>query len=153
MQCDDCAIKNLIYRYAELIDRGELREVATLFRRGRVVTTDGSGREQVATGEEAVYRMYAAFTRLYPPAGTPLCMHMTSNVAVEVEADGGNATASCYAVVFQAAQQFPLQPVIGVRYRDRFEKTEGGWHFSERRLEPILYGDLSRHLLQPVPGA
>jgi hypothetical protein len=151
MPCDSCDIKNLIYRYADCIDRGALREAAALFRHGRVITTDGAGREHVAEGEDAVYRMYTAFTRLHPPSGTPLSMHMTSNVSVAVAADGGTASASCYAVVFQAVEGFPLQPVIGVRYRDRFEQSASGWHFTERRLEPLLYGDLSRHLLQPVP--
>ncbi len=31
MECDVCAIKNLIYRYAELTDHGELDRVAGLF--------------------------------------------------------------------------------------------------------------------------
>ncbi len=31
MECDVCAIRNLIYRYAEHMDRGELDRVGALF--------------------------------------------------------------------------------------------------------------------------
>jgi hypothetical protein len=74
---------------------------------------------------------------------------------VDVAADGATATAQSYAVVFQAVDDFPLQPIIGVRYYDTFAndtlaKSAGGWRFTERKIESHLFGDLSRHLLQPV---
>jgi hypothetical protein len=51
-------------------------------------------------------------------------------------------------MVFQALEEFPLQPIIGVRYHDRFARTGAGWRFAERRIDTRLVGDLSRHLLQ-----
>jgi hypothetical protein len=43
------------------------------------------------------------------------------------------------------APAFPLQPIFAGFYTDRFERTNGDWHFVERRIRPDLVGDLSRH--------
>ena len=75
---------------------------------------------------------------------------MTTNVIVEVEEGGLIASSRSYAVVFQAVDDFPLQPIIGVRYYDSFSKASGSWAFSERKIASYLMGDLSQHLLQPM---
>jgi hypothetical protein len=150
MQCDTCAIKNVIYQYADYLDRGDLGSVAQLFAHGRILAAGSDGQESAIVGAEAVGAMYRNFTRLYEDNGTPHTKHMTTNVMVDLEEDGVGASARSYAVVFQAVDGFPLQPIIGVRYYDRFEKVGGQWRFSERRIESELFGDLSRHLLQPV---
>ena len=147
MGCDRCAIKQLIYQYAHYLDAGNFKAVAELFNRGRIIAS-GQGGEGAVEGAAAVAALYASFTRLYDDDGTPHTLHMTSNVVVEAEDDAEIARAQSYAVVFQAVEGFPLQPVIGVRYHDRFGKTEQGWHFLERRIDTRLVGDLSRHLLR-----
>ena len=150
MQCDTCAIKNLVYQYADHIDRGELDAVASLFADGRILASSGDGEVDEVVGSEAIAAMYHGFTRLYEDNGTPHTQHVTTNVIVDLDADGPGAGARSYAVVFQAVDDFPLQPIIGVRYYDRFRKHGGEWRFSERRIEMHLFGDLSRHLLQSV---
>lgn len=155
MQCDSCDIKNLIYRYADHIDRGKLDDLAALFSGGRLLAVTGDGAVTEIAGEQAILQMYKSFTRLYDDNGTPHTKHVTTNVMVDVAADGATATAQSYAVVFQAVDDFPLQPIIGVRYYDTFAndtlaKDAGGWRFTERKIESHLFGDLSRHLLQPV---
>ena len=155
MTCDSCDIKNLVYRYADLIDRGELRALAGLFRRGCVIGVDAAGNRNAMEGEDAVYGIYKSFTRIYPDNGTPHTKHVTTNVMVEVDDAAGTASASSYAMVFQSLDDFPLQPIIGVRYADRFARDEDGWYFTERQIESDQFGDLSRHLLQTMgePGA
>jgi len=148
MSCDHCAIKNLIYQYAHHIDNGDLDAVAAMFDQGRVVAVDGQGRDTSIVGAEAVLALYRSFARIYDDNGTPHTLHMTSNVLVDVEGSGGSASAISYAMVFQALEEFPLQPIIGVRYYDRFARTGAGWRFAERRIDTRLVGDLSRHLLQ-----
>ena len=150
MSCDRCDIKNLIYQYADYIDRGDLDSAAALFSDGKLIAAGTDGEETEFAGAAAVHALYSAFTRLYPDDGSPHTLHMTTNVIVDVEAGTDRASAKSYAVVFQAVEDFPLQPIIGVRYHDRFEKSDGEWRFSERRIETHLIGDLSRHLLQPV---
>lgn len=150
MQCDSCDIKKQIYRYADFLDRGDLASVAALFEGGRLIALMEGGTESEIVGEQAIHNMYRSFTRLYADNGTPHTLHMTSNIMVEVEEGGLIASARSYAVVFQAVDDLPLQPIIGVRYYDKFSKTSGSWAFSERKIESYLIGDLSRHLLQPM---
>ena len=65
---------------------------------------------------------------------------------MEVDEDGDTATAqSCY-VVFQATGKLPLQPIVAGRYNDRFENTNGAWHFAERVIHVDQLGELSEHL-------
>jgi 3-phenylpropionate/cinnamic acid dioxygenase small subunit len=145
VSCDHCAIKNLIYQYAHHIDDGDLEAVAAMFDQGRIVAVDGQGRDTSIVGAEAVLALYRSYTRIYDDSATPHTLHMTSNVLVEVGGDSANA--SSYAVVFQALEDFPLQPIIGVRYYDEFVRTGTGWRFAKRRIDTQLVGDLSRHLL------
>jgi hypothetical protein len=39
-----------------------------------------------------------------------------------------------------------LQPIIAGQYRDRFEKVDAAWRFTERIIHPDLIGDLARHM-------
>ncbi|MCB1728893.1 MAG: nuclear transport factor 2 family protein [Pseudomonadales bacterium] len=149
MECASCAIKQLIYQYAHYLDGGDLAAVAGLFSRGKIIAAGGEG-DTTIEGAEAVAALYASFTRLYPDDGTPHTLHLTSNIVVDLEDDGAAAGAQSSAVVFQAVDGFPLQPIIGVRYEDRFRKAPGGWYFTERRIDTRLVGDLSKHLLRGV---
>ncbi len=133
-------IKNLIYRYAELIDEGDLAGVAQLLGRARFLGPDGS---EQGSGAEAIEALYRSFTRLYPD-GTPLSHHVTTNVLVEV--DGDAATARSYFTVFQATPDLPLQPIMAGRYIDTFARDTQGWYFSSRQMKPRLAGNLSAHL-------
>ncbi len=150
MSCDICEIKNLIYQYAHSLDDGDLDAVADLFRHGSIVGVASDGSEAVNTGVDAVREMYQRFTRLYPDTGTPHTLHHTSNVVVKVDDSGERASARSYAVVFQSLEDFPMQPIIGVRYEDSFHKVENCWFFDRRRIDSRLFGDLSRHLLQAM---
>lgn len=151
MSCDHCVIKNLIYQYAHHIDAGDLDAVAAMFDQGRIVAVDGQGRDAPIVGAQAVLNLYRSFTRIYEDDATPHTLHLTSNVLVEVGAQGDSASAKSYAIVFQALDTFPLQPIIGVRYYDEFVRAGAGWRFAERRIDTHLVGDLSRHLLRDSP--
>ena len=150
MQCDICLIRNLVYRYADLVDRGDFTAVAELLADATILTGAPGSDSPEVVGVEAVEAMYRSFARLYEDDGTPHTLHVTTNVLVEICEDSGSASARSYAMVFQAVDDFPLQPIIGVRYYDRFQKSGVEWRFAERRIESRLAGDLSRHLLQPM---
>ena len=145
MTADDYfAIQNLIYRYCERLDRGDFEGVARLFEHAALHVP---ARDAPLRGVAAIAALYSQFTRLYPDSGTPKTRHVTSNVIIEP--DGENAArAQSYVLVHQATEQLPLQPIIGGRYYDRFERIAGAWRFSERRMEIDLFGNLSAHLLQ-----
>lgn len=137
---DSRSIENLIYRYAERIDAGDLPGVAALFRHGRIEAVPGV----FVDGEDQVRRLYESSTRLYED-GTPRTRHMTTNVAIEL--DGTTATARSYYTVFQQTDELPLQPIISGHYHDSFHRLEGEWWFDTRQMFVDLTGDLSHHLL------
>ncbi|MFZ0904054.1 MAG: nuclear transport factor 2 family protein, partial [Mycobacterium sp.] len=81
-------ITNLIYRYAELLDGGDLDAVADLFAHGRICGVENGPPETVFTGTAGVRKMYEMATRIYDD-GTPKTKHNTSNVQLEIDEAGG----------------------------------------------------------------
>lgn len=144
---DSRQIENLIYRYAELIDEGDLQGVAELFRHGAIVSPAHNTRRE---GVEEVLEMYRLSCRLHEPSRTPLTRHVTTNVIVEV--DGEQAGARSYYTVFQATDALPLQPIIAGHYRDTFHRVDGRWCFETREMYVDLIGDCSEHLLYSTQG-
>lgn len=140
------AIENLLYRYAELIDNGDFAGVGQLFARGAISSATMEGRVE---GAAAVQRMYEAYTRVYED-GTPRTQHTTTNVAIEVDEAAGTAQARLRFSVLQQLPDFPLQTIIAGRYFDTFARDKDGWYFVERRMQPELFGDLSRHLMMEL---
>ena len=147
---EDCRqIENLIYRYAEQIDSGNLEGVAELFRNAEIVSSAHDSRR---AGFDEVLQMYQLSCRLYETSGTPLTKHLTTNVIIELEANGVNASARSYYTVIQATESLPLQPIISGRYEDRFRKVNSRWMFVRREMFVDLIGDCSAHLLYDATG-
>jgi hypothetical protein len=140
-------VTNLLHLYAELMDLGRLEEVAALFDHADV--TFGGGR--VVRGGAAMLAEWRAFVRIYP-CGTPRTKHVITNAIVAIDADAQSATCRSYYTVFQQTPALPLQPIITGRYYDTFACVAGGWRFATRDYSLVdLVGDLSQHLLLPVP--
>ena len=134
------AITNLVYRYATLIDRGDLQGVGELFAHGSVDTGDGTQ----LRGTDAVRDMYDVVI-LYPD-GTPRTRHVTTNLTIEVDEDAGTGSCHSYVTVFQQTEVFPLQPVYQNRYEDTFVRVDGTWRFAHRLMCDHRPGDTSHHL-------
>jgi 3-phenylpropionate/cinnamic acid dioxygenase small subunit len=143
---DAAQITNLLYRYAELMDAGDLLGAATLFAKARVKTGGGASIE----GSQPLLELWQAHVKIYP-CGTPRTRHMITNAIVEIDEAGGTATCrSCY-TVYQATPDLPFQAICGGRYHDVFSREDGNWHFSGRDYSMLDFvGDLSQHLLIPV---
>ncbi len=140
---DDEAIRALIHEYAFRIDAGDLDGVAALFAHAEL---GSSIRPERMKGAEQARRNYTGVI-LYEN-GTPCTMHCITNVTITIEGDA-LASARSYFTVIQTVADFPLQPIIAGQYRDRFEKHDGSWRFTERIIHPDLIGDLTRHM---TPG-
>jgi 3-phenylpropionate/cinnamic acid dioxygenase small subunit len=140
------AIENLLYRYAECIDDGDLEAVAQLFSNGSI---NAEAMPEPATGATEVLAMYRASTRLYADNGTPHTQHIVSNPIIEIETGGQFATSRSRFTVMQATPELALQAIITGRYHDRLQKIESQWYFAERKMKPELLGNLSQHLLFP----
>jgi 3-phenylpropionate/cinnamic acid dioxygenase small subunit len=138
-------IENLVYRYAELIDAGDLDGVATLFTHGRICGMENGPPETVFTGATGVRKMYEMATRLYED-GTPKTKHMTTNVQIHVDDAAGTAYGSAYYCVTQATPELPLQIIITGHYKDTFHRIGDAWWFETRIMFIDQVGDTSRHL-------
>jgi hypothetical protein len=141
-------VANLIARYAELIDAGDFEGLASLLGHAGVGGDDGPS---LLTGREALRKLFVATTRLYPD-GTPGTKHVTTNLIIEIDDEATTAAARSYFTVLQAVPGLPLQPILAGRYRDRFERADGAWRFSERRYLIDLVGDVSQHMLTGLPS-
>ena len=137
------AIENLLYSYADAIDAGDYEAIGELFAHGCIALEDGT---PIATGAAGVTALYAATTRKYPD-GTPRTHHVTTNPLIELGEDGTTAVCRSRFTVFQQTEVVALQPIIAGHYTDSFVRADGEWRFTERRMRPTLYGDLSQHLL------
>ncbi len=144
---DGVLIGNLVARYAELVDDGDFDGVADLLADAGVGDGDGSA---LLRGRDAIAAMFRDTTRRYAD-GTPRTKHVTTNLILEVDAEAGRAAARSYWTVLQAVEGLPLQPILAGRYHDRFARSGGAWRFTERRYSIDLVGDVSRHMLSPLP--
>jgi 3-phenylpropionate/cinnamic acid dioxygenase small subunit len=137
-------IADLVYRYAELLDAGDLDGVAALFS----FATWGSGtRAERLEGAGQVRRAYDGVI-LYED-GTPHTKHVITNLVIEHDDGSTHASSRSYFTVLQAHEGV-LQPIIAGRYEDRFENVDGQWRFAERIIHPDLQGDLSHHMRGPT---
>jgi len=142
---DTDRIRNLLGRYCELIDSGDLDGVGALFARGILADEHG---QPFAQGAEEVAGFYGRSMQMY--AGRPGTKHMVSNTVFDEPDSDGTVTAHSSYVVFQATDALPLQPMAAGRYQDRFgRERDGRWHFVERRFLIDLVGDMSHHWSGP----
>ncbi len=142
MSASAVEITNLLYRYAELIDAGDLTGAAALFTHAKIKM---AGSEQ-PQDNQAVLAVWRNYMRIYP-CGTPRTKHVITNPIVEIDEAAGRATCRSYYTVLQATDDLPLQAVAAGRYHDAFERVDGAWRFSYRDYSLLdLKGDLSGHL-------
>lgn len=140
-------VRNLLGRYCECIDAGDLAGVGDLFAHGSLAAGDGPA---FASGASAVAAFYAETVALHD--GRPGAKHLVVDTVLDVSAGDGTITARSSYLVLQAVDGLPLQPIITGRYVDRFARThtdDGSWHFLERRFHVDQVGDLTHHLARP----
>jgi 3-phenylpropionate/cinnamic acid dioxygenase small subunit len=142
-------ITNLLYRYAECIDAGDLGGAAELFEHARV-RIGGPDTDQDTVDATRLLGIWKSLIVLYPD-GTPRTKHVVSNPIIEVDGEAGTATCRSYYTVFQQTDELPLQTIVTGRYHDRFERVDGQWRYIYRDLTLIdMVGDVSRHLSYPI---
>jgi 3-phenylpropionate/cinnamic acid dioxygenase small subunit len=137
-------ITNLLFRYAEHMDAGDLDAAAALFTDAALILDRSEGAAPVR-GVGPIRAIWDSVI-LYAD-GTPRTKHVTTNPILDIDEEAGTATCRSYYTVFQQLEDLPLQPIITGRYHDRFERVEGRWRFAERDYTLVdQIGDLSRHL-------
>lgn len=137
-------ITNLLYRYAELIDGGDLEGAAGLFRHARIKTMTE------ITDDKGLLDIWKRYVRIYP-CGTPRTKHVVTNSILEIDEAAGTAKARSYYSVLQAVEGLPLQVIAAGRYHDEFRRIEGAWCFSYRDYSLLdLVGDMRAHMKEPL---
>jgi 3-phenylpropionate/cinnamic acid dioxygenase small subunit len=145
---DKLAVTELLYRYAELIDAGDFDGVGQLLARA---TFGGTGPQGVS-GAEKIAGLFAATTRRYPDHGNmPRTRHLVLNPIVEISPERTATARSTFCVV-QNTETVPLQPIVVGRYFDTFSCDDSGWHFTERKVDVQMVGDVSAHLMVDPRG-
>lgn len=141
-------IANLLYRYAECIDAGDLPGAAALFEHARI-KVGGPDPSHDTVDAARLLGIWRSLIMLYPD-GTPRTKHVVSNPIIEVDEDAGTANCRSYYTVLQRTDTLPLQTIVTGRYHDLFERVDGQWRFCYRDLTLIdMVGDVSQHLTHP----
>jgi 3-phenylpropionate/cinnamic acid dioxygenase small subunit len=142
-------IANLLYRYAECIDTGDLAGAAALFEHARI-RVGGPDTDQDIIDAARLLEIWKSLIMLHAD-GTPRTKHVTTNPIIEVDEDAGTASCRSYYTVLQQTDEFPLQTIVTGRYHDRFERIDGQWRFTYRDLTLIdMVGDVGHHLTYPI---
>jgi 3-phenylpropionate/cinnamic acid dioxygenase small subunit len=134
-------ISALVYRYAELLDRGDLDAVTDMF---VDATWRSAATDQVLTTREEVRAVY---DRIVLYDGVPRTRHLMDNLIIELDDGADEATGRCYYTVLQQPDGpgTPIAPILSGRYVDRYRRGPAGWRFADREFHMDLAGDLSRH--------
>ncbi|MCV7079336.1 nuclear transport factor 2 family protein [Mycobacterium szulgai] len=138
-------IANLLYRYAECIDNGDLQGAAGLFEHARIKIGAGD-----TIDASALLGIWQSLIVRYAD-GTPRTKHVVTNPIIEIDTGTGTAECRSYYTVLQQTDGFPLQTIVTGRYHDRFELVDGRWRYAYRDLTLIdMVGDVSHHLTHPI---
>ena len=142
---DLLAVQNLVYKYTWHIDHGDIDALAAMFEQAEVTLPAGVYRND----PDGLAAVFTEYVRMYPD-GTPRTRHVTTNLIIE-PVSSTVVEASSAVTVFQQTDELPLQPIIGTRNFDRFEKVDGRWRFAARRIEVDLLGNVSAHMARDIP--
>ena len=144
-------IEEILFRYAELLDSGDLEGLAALFARGAIKPAVGAP----VQGAEEVLGLYASAVKFYDAEEnlvayqrrqcTPRTRHVTTNLIFEFDNAVMEATVRSVFTVYQTLAG-RNEIVAGGRYVDKFVRTLQGWHIAEREIIIDNAGDMSRHL-------
>jgi hypothetical protein len=138
-------IRNLLYRYCEMIDSGDVDGLVELFA-DAVVSGFGATREW--RGRDEIRAMYSSGDRRERTSGGRATKHITTNALIEVDDVAGTATSRSYWVLLvSTSPNDPIRPVLAGRYYDEFARIDGVWRFIKREYLVDLTGAESSALL------
>ncbi|CAN5495880.1 nuclear transport factor 2 family protein [soil metagenome] len=141
-------IRNLLGLYCERIDAGDFAGVGELFAKGELAAGEVDARAFVH-GAEAIGAFYAKGAKLYD--GSPRTKHLVVDTIFEEPSHDASVVVRSSYLVLQAAEGFPLQPLVTGRYVDTFaQDDDGAWYFARRHFALDLVGDLSFHWAGPT---
>jgi len=127
---DQVAIKEVLLRYAQGVDRRDFDMVASCFVDGAVV----HGSLGDATIEEYCRILEVELARYRRT------MHFVGNQYLEVRGDSAALETCAVAFHFVELEPSPTDLVVGVRYRDELVRAGSSWRVAERRVDADFVG-------------
>jgi len=138
-------IRNLLFRYCEMIDSGDVEGLVELFA-DAVVSGFGSTREW--RGRDEIRAMYSSGDRRERTSGGRATKHITTNALIEVDEEARTARSRSYWVLLvSTSADDPIRPILAGRYHDTFACIDGRWRFTKREYLVDLTGAESSALL------
>ena len=135
-------IGNLIYIYAESLDAGDLEKACDLFQNAQLIDASSGA---VIRGSAEILSVYRHSIIIHGNS-TPKTKHITSNIIFDIDDSNGFAKTRSYFTVLQQTAELPLQTIVAGRYHDAFARTDGMWHFTQRKIYTDLLGNVSQHM-------
>jgi hypothetical protein len=137
-------IRDLCFAYTFCLDDGDFAGVGNLLEHAAlhpdmagVIGDDIRGREAV----EAFYRdQVITYSR-----DRPMTRHLITNQVIVIDDDRATATSRCYFTVLQRPPGIDFHIVVGGQYHDRFERVDGRWRFTEKRIQVDHLNDIENH--------
>jgi hypothetical protein len=145
------AIEDVMLRYAEGIDVGDIETVGEVFAEGELVMPDGSS----LVGQTQVFEHFSNLIIFYDEDGhmvpyrrlacTPRTRHVTSNIIYDFNEAVNHAGVRSYITCYQTVEG-RNEIIFGGRYVDVFALAQKGWHLVRREILGDNVGDTSAHL-------
>jgi 3-phenylpropionate/cinnamic acid dioxygenase small subunit len=129
---DRIEIQELMYRYAEMVDRREWKDMDRIFALEATIDYGSTG------GHAGPFRETLAWLDRALESW-PINLHVISNLIIEF--DGDLATSRCYfhAPMARETPEGPQYVIINAgRYEDRLVRTATGWRILERVCHQTL---------------
>ena len=139
-ETDKLAVTELLYRYAELIDAGDFDGVGTLL----AATADSSWASRAPRRSPNCSPRPPAASRI---TATPRGPDTWCSIRSSTWTVTRHSTARSTFCVVQQTETVALQPIAVGRYADTFGRDGAGWHFTERKVDIQMIGDVSDHLM------
>lgn len=120
------AIRDLLARYALLVDRSRLDEVLELFAEDATLEAGDQPPVQGRTAIRAVFA--AAGARIAATASPPLIRHHVTTIVIDLAGPDAAAATSYFLAVTERG------PDHWGRYQDRLARRDGRWLIQHRRV-------------------
>lgn len=131
-QEDAFELIQLAYGYASMVDRRDWERLPRIFTAGARLAGPGyemRGHAELRAGLATIDRFSAT-------------MHRVSNPVFQIEGDRAKGELYCVASHLHEPRGVPSKLDMGIRYEDRYERTDQRWRIAERVLILIWQQEL-----------
>ena len=145
-------IQKLMNQYARYLDQAEFEKFGQLLGHARYIHPGNPDEVIFDKDPQGIAEFMRGHTKLQDD-GTPGTLILVTNHIIDIDESGLTATGFCYNSLYHSNPGVSVDPMAIAHYEDKFEKADGKWRFSERRIVPRLMADLSglaeEHALPP----